>query len=420
MRRTDSWRSVLVGSGRTGWTFLLLAVLCAPLVAACGTSEPPPSTAATSASSTSSAGAPPNPSAGPPSATAQAPSASPDASDVDVVAKTLALIGNRSFTARSSVTGTLTVGSASRPIQGTYDLNAVGFSRALTIGRDPEQRFVLVRLQARASTGNQPWFEVAVPNPRIDLAATLAAVGTLTEVGIESKGGRSMHHLTAPDARLAPGAIGVESPTTAVTAGTVELWVADDGTPGWIRTTSKWTHGVGKASVDASMTLDFALSDVGSSIVISVPEPAWFVEISKRYRYSIGRPYNWSYKAGTGPYRDTISTITSVSTGATTLYVYSSSSGGHSLGQWVDSIKRSHPAGVTNFKFGSSKSTKLVGEPARRLEYRQTFRGHKEWDIEIVAIHSHRLYSLDWASVHPFTPDDELRLGQFLSTFAYR
>ena len=164
------------------------------------------------------------------------------------------------------------------------------------------------------------------------------------------------------------------------------------------------------------MTLEFALSDVGSPIVINVPEPAWFVQNSKRYRYSIGRPYNWSYTAGTGRYRDTFSTFT----GATTLYVYSSSAGGYSLAQWVDSIKRSHPAGVTNFKLGSSKPTRLAGEPARRLEYRQTFRGRKEWNIEIVAVHHHRLYSIDWSSINPFTPNDELRLRQFLSTFEYR
>jgi len=390
------------------------------VIAACGATVPtPPAVTPGTAVASDTPASPAASSAAPvasPSLPAPTAGASPSPAG-DITDATLRLIADHGFTTRSTVAGSLRIGSSTSKLGGTYDITTNGFSRAIKVAQGAEQRFVVEDAQARSGVGGQPWFAADVPHPPADLATTLAAIESLSDLGIESKGGRSLHHLVASNAKLSPAALGLEPPTVAPSSGTVDLWVSDDGVPAWIAASTTWLHGSGKAKAAGSMSVEFTLSDVGDqTIIVNVPQPAWYVQVGSRYRYQIGRPYTWTFTPGTGKYRDELSTFS----GAPQLLVYSASAQGYSLADWISSIKRSHPSGVTKFVLGSSKATKLAGEPARLLEYRQTYQGRQEWDIEIFAIHRGRLYSVDWTLDSPLTANDRLLLDQFLSTFAYR
>ena len=214
-----------------------------------------------------------------------------------------------------------------------------------------------------------------------------------------------------------PAVLGLTDATIRDVTGKLDFWVSDDGKPQVVAATGTWTQKSGKdPAAVGTMAVEFALTNVGGSVSVTAPDRVWKQMKSKKYRYAMAYPTDWEFKKASGKKVDRFF-------GPEYANVFGSSDGarGFSLNMWVKGYLQVTPklAGLKAFKLQSNKAATLAGSRARRLEFKDTYKGDKEYWIVVLAVHGGRVYDVSYGSSKPLTKADRELFDQFLATFRF-
>lgn len=278
-------------SARRSPAVATLTALAAIALAACGG-------AATSS-------APAAPSQAPASPTA-APTPSPSAADVAAVF--IEQLTGPSFNATAKIDGTMTVG----PVDGTITGDGVvsGANSSMTLAIDAEvfkQTTESIRVGGTSWSRKDdgPWLEdPAKPagSSNNSLGEMLQTTKSVTDVGVEARGGRQLHHLRPSGGNaIPPSMFGVDPATAKDAKFTIDFYATDDGTPAVVAIAGTWTsQGSGGASLPTEMAFDITLDEVGEPQVINPPEDVWVRYTSKALGYTMAHPADWTVESKKG------------------------------------------------------------------------------------------------------------------------
>ena len=281
----------------------------------------------------------------------------------------------------------------------------------------PCPRGAPARAPASAAAGDGPWFEAAFPAAGSDLASVLRSVQVVADQGIETKNGRQLHHLVATGTLLPPAVLGLTDASITAVTGTLEFWVTDDGTPQVIGATGAWTQQSGDdPAAPATLDAEFVVAS-GGMVVVTAPDMLWTQMKSSRLHCAMAYPTDWDYQKGSGKKWDYFQ-----SPDVDYVGVHSASSQGYSLNTIVSAFIRYEPrsSGISKFKVASNKPAKLAGVSARRLEYRERYKGDTYYIIEVVSVRKGRLYDIEYVSFDKLTDADRALFDQFLATFQFK
>ena len=329
-------------------------------------------------------------------------------------------ISGRGFRANAAVTGTLAVAATTSPVSGTYALSGGDYERNLKVGagsRVPTRSLRVVNDSAYSSTGTGPWFEAAFPAAGTDLGSVLRSIKTVKDLGVETKDGQQLHHLVATDVALPPAVLGLTDKTIKDVTGTLDFWVTDEGMPKIVSATGNWTQASGKdPAAPATLNAEFALSNVGGTVDLPAPDQIWRRVKSKKYHYTMAAPTDWEYQKAHAKRADWF-----VGPEYATVFASNAPDHGFSLNSWTQGVIRVAPrvSGVKGFKLMSNKPAILAGARARRIEFKDTFKGGKEYSIIELADHGGKMYEVGYTSSKPLTTADRALFDQFLSTFQF-
>ena len=389
-------------------------------LAACGSSTPPPGPSAPS--STAPSASPSAASAAGASASA-IPSARPSpaaSAKVDAARSFLALLMSPGFAAEATITGQLTVDSASFPISGTSAFrgpdNRQSISVAIPGAPQTSESITTGGVSYAKSKGVwlvKPAKPAGAPAGG-DLPSAMRSILDVTDVGIETRHGQALHHLEPRDRASIPmSAIGA---TTSTGDGvvTVDFYVKDDGTPVVMAIEASWTQVNGAATMAASMAVDYTFSNVGGRIAIAPPEEVWATFTSKRFGYSIAYPSDWEAHPSAGKTKPD-ELLGADSTG---VYVNRYATKGATLNQvtsgYLAELKRTSKAKVT-----SNTSTSVDGLRARRVEWSATFDGTRVWEIDTLVVHGKQAYYIGYATLEKPTATDRTIVENLIASMAF-
>ena len=236
----------------------------------------------------------------------------------------------------------------------------------------------------------------------------------VTDTGIETRHGQALHHLEPRGAPTIPmSAIGA-SGTAGDGVVAFDFYVTDDGTPVIMAVEATWTQADGKATMPASMVVEYAFSNVGGPIAIAPPEQVWATFTSKRFGYSIAYPSDWETHQSAGKTKPD----RFLSADSSGVYVARYASGGATLNGvtsgFIAEIKRSSKAKVT-----ANDATTVDGIRARRVEWSGTFEGTRVWETDIVVVRGKHVYYVGYAVVAKPTAVDRAVVDGLIASMTF-
>lgn len=340
----------------------------------------------------------------------EAPSPSP--TPVDVAAVFLPQIVAMT-SAKMEVTGTLDVGGEIGAISGSITFIGADTDQTLTIaiGGTPTTTSTIHRAGVGyTKTGNGPWLQdLTAPAAGKDMTSVLKALTSLTDKGVETKNGESLHHLITPaGTTIDPAAFGLTNPgMTNVQVG-LDFWAADDGKPVYMTVTISWTQG----TAPVKMVMDFRFVQIGGSLQVTSPDHVWSRFTSKRFHYKIAYPDDWDTYVGD----KAVDYFDSPTTTFVAANRYSAS------GLTLNTVaKVTIDYDRTHFKFtnNSNVAYTLAGQKARLLTFHATVSGKKVVIYEVQAIKSGYVYDIFWESPIGHEAADKAQFLEMVSTYAF-
>jgi hypothetical protein len=259
------------------------------------------------------------------------------------------------------------------------------------------------------------WFEdpkAKGSGPGSDFSSVLKSLLDVTDAGVATKGGESLHHLKPrQDAPIPISAIGMADPGGDGTA-TFDFYARSDGTLAVLAMNATWTAVNGSARTPVRMTVAYTFSDVGDPVVIERPAQVWTTFTSKRFKYSIALPSDW--EAEQSKSRKKPDALLSADVAG--VYVIRFPTYGASLNSgtsaYVDDLKRSK----TKAKVTSNKAATVDGSRARRLEWTNVYEGTHSWNIDAVVVRGTYVYLFEYSSLEKTTKADRDLFDAFLKS----
>ena len=306
----------------------------------------------------------------------------PTPTPLDVKAPFLAAIANPTFSAAGTITGTMAAGAIGGTITGRLTLSGSDSAYSMTISIAASAQTtdsVSIGSQAWERKSPGPWLAKETPPDRSEsLAAVMAAVASVTDLGVETKSGRRLHHLQPTGGGVVPPeAFGLDNPAITNPTFTLDFFATDDGTPAVMVVTGTWTQLVAGQPTPVTMTLQYDLRDVGKPQTIDAPTDVWVRYTSKAFDYTMAHPEGW--------------TVSSTKTEDSYLlggqaFVYVSPQtllADTTLATFVAELKKSYKP---QFRVDPDEvvSATLGGQPAQRLTYR--FTNTSGQDVTIVDV----------------------------------
>jgi hypothetical protein len=354
-----------------------LIVALSVMVAACGTTGPttgPNGPAVTPAPSQDAVAT---------VAPSSAPSATPAPTPVDVAALTAATLADPELTAKVAIDATTKLGTTKTTTTGKVDIDG----RASHMVR--RDKVAKATTTTETITGNGTrylkvkgvWTKAGTSDDT-ELIAVVRGVSSMTDLGVEDKDGAQLHHLQATTVPAVPKELSPATKGVTELTSTLDAWVTEAGVPVTMTLASTWKQKVAKKTLSGTRTADFAWSEVGGDVTVTVPTDTWKFFTSTRYHYRMGYPETWEVKAGKGRLADSyyggeeyVYASRARQSNATLSFLNS-----RILGE-LKSI-----TGYKNIKVTANKKTKLDGVPARRVEFRGTSSGDKVYGQAVYAI----------------------------------
>ena len=228
------------------------------------------------------------------------PAPTPSPSPADVSAPFLKAITAPTFSAVTTLTGTIKVGANTGTLTGTGKLSGSDSDQVITIKTASTSS-----VQSSTSIGSTnwskedpgPWLEdPATATPRKGLDDFLRGLTAVKDLGIETRDGKKLHHLqpVAGDAIPAEFVGFANSANAKDGAFTIDFYATDDGTPAILVLAGTWTVVNGDAEAPAEVTFNAALSEVGTPQSITAPEDVWVRYHSKALDYTMAHPADWT------------------------------------------------------------------------------------------------------------------------------
>ncbi len=282
------------------------------------------------------------------------PTASPTPTP-DVAAAVIARLTSMT-SAQMTVTGELKVGTLAVPIEGRYDVSGADQYSTMTMtinGQKQTTEETTVGGTTYKRTNDGAWYEQ--PKTADTSFSVTAAIRGATDVGVVTRGGRQLHHLTPTGAAIEPTTIGIDGSGTVK----VDLYAEADGTPAILSMTVDVTEGAGSAATHVSGTMDFTFVQ-GATPTVAAPEPV-FVMYASPKGWSVGHPKDWDVTPGDamtaidGPDGESLA-VGLLPKGSETL---TSAAAGY-----VSTLRSEGGATIT-----SNKAVTVGGEPARLVAY---------------------------------------------------
>ncbi len=333
----------------------------------------------------------------------------------DVVARFRAVIGDPGFSARVTITGEIAIGDRLYPITGTAAFSGADHQESMAMlapgaeMADEARTVDGVRYERRDGL----WFQMS-PGTSDGPGDTnpAAALYDIVDLGIVTRKGRALHHLTARDADGVPlSAFGVADPT-GDGAVAVDFYVTGDGTPVAMVIEAAWTALVGETPEAATMTIEYAYRDVGGPVLITTPEQVWTTFTSDRYGYVIAYPLDWEVAPSPGGYEpDTLDSAAGID-----LWVWRHPTGGDSLDQLASGYVGWLESPDVRGDVTANEATTLDGERARRLEYTVVADGIRQWEQAVMVVRGDSAYCFALCVLHELTEADRSLFDQMLST----
>jgi hypothetical protein len=245
-------------------------------------------------------------SSAPAAAPSQAPAsptaaATPSPSAVDVAAAFVQNVTGPSFNATATIAGTMTVGPVDGTITGEGVVSGANSSMTLVIDADvfkQTSESIHVGGASWSRKDDGPWLEdpakpAGSANQTLD--GMLQSVTSVTDTGVETRGGRQLHHLRSSGGNaIPPTTFGVDPATAKDAEFTLDFYATDDGTPAILAIAGSWTTvGSGGTSLPTELRFDITLDDVGEPQVINPPEDVWVRYTSKALGYTMAHPPDW-------------------------------------------------------------------------------------------------------------------------------
>ena len=200
----------------------------------------------------------------------------------------------------------MTVGTATYAFTGTSQIDGQDNHQTITIAIPgaTERTETLTLDGVKYENRGGLWFEKSATEqgsgPGSDFSSILKSILDVTDVGVVTKDGRSLHHLKPKnDTPIPISAIGMADPGGDGTV-TFDFYARDDGTPVVMAMNAKWTAVDGSARTPVRMTLDYTFSNVGGLVDIARPAQVWTTFTSKRFKYSIALPSDWEAEQSKG------------------------------------------------------------------------------------------------------------------------
>jgi hypothetical protein len=392
-------------------TVLVISLLAG--LAACGPSAGSPNGSAGSAA---------------PSATASQPASIDDkagganggnspAPNVDVAAAFTKAMEDP-FRANASVEGEMTVGSATYAFTGESTIDGPDNHQTITVAIPgaPERTETMTLDGVKYVNRGGIWFEKPeaeeASGPGSDFSSVLKSVLDVTDAGMVTKGGRSLHHLKPRhDTPIPISAIGMADPGGDGTA-TFDFYARDDGTLVVLEMNATWTAVNGSARTPVRMSLDYTFTDVGRPVAIDHPAQVWVTFTSKRFKYTIAHPSDWEAEQGTGRKKPDLLQ----SAEQTGVYINRYPNGGGSLNEVTSSYIDGLKGLKTKVKVTSNKAASVDGSRARRLEWTTVYEGERAWVVEVVVVRGKYVYYFEYITLEKTTKADRDLFDSFVKS----
>ena len=234
----------------------------------------------------------------------------------------------------------------------------------------------------------------------------------MTDVGVVTKDGRSLHHLKPKnDTPIPISAIGMADPGGDGTV-TFDFYARDDGTPVVMAMDAKWTAVDGTARTPVRMTLDYTFANVGGLLDIARPTQVWTTFTSKRFKYSIALPSDWEAEQGKGRKKPDVLQ----SAEQTGVYISRYLKGGDSLNRVTSSYIDGLKGLKTKVKVTSNKAASVDGSRARRLEWTTVYEGERAWVVEVVVVRGKYVYYFEYITLEKTTKADRDLFDSFIKS----
>jgi len=353
------------------------------------------------------------------------PSASPTASPTiaptptpfDVSAAFLEIITDPDFSARMEVDGTMEMGvsaTLSGTITGSGD-DARSIFKIDVAGTTIETEEITSGGKSYARTSPGPWLEVpAQPGSTDDenLTAWLRTLDQVEDLGVVTKNGQQLHHLSAGDEPVPPGALGLDASTFTDPEVTIDFYAEDDGTPSVFAIEGTWVQLVNGTNINVEFVMDLTISNVGSPIAINPPDDVWTTYESP-LGYTMAHPVAFKVEN-----RDGYDAY--VGDGVDYIYVVT----------WPDAAGL-NPEGFRDGILASVKdawgdpiappvASPLGGEPGYLASFQYTYDdGSEGIAFDALAMHNNVGWDVTLFSIPGQEVADLALLQEFLATFAY-
>jgi len=384
---------------------VVVFVVLATLLAACGGSASP----STSVASPSQA-----------SVASSAPSVAPSPSKPVVTKEAvLAKLTAADATIVTDVTGKLTVNNITFPITGHTESKGAD-SRSLVIVKAPtgDQRSETLRVGGTTYKRNHeigPWFIEPATSGGRDLSSALTGLKTLDAKGETSFDGKTVHRFATEGGALDAAAVGVTSPGVSGFGASLEVLADDDANVVAFVMNATWKQsGAGGTSFDASMEISFAVTKASPSIQKPDAVDIWEKFTSKRHGLVLGYPGDMTVIASntaTDPDTLAYSEDEYVVAGRETLPA------GTTLAQYTkastDSLVRELKA-----KLQPSVDAKLGALPGKLVEYTYSQGGKSRYGVTAIAISGRNGYYVAIAGLAGGENDIAGFFEEMITTFA--
>jgi hypothetical protein len=319
------------------------------------------------------------------------------------------------FRTNATIKGELTVESATYSVAGSSTIDGSSNHQVLTFeGPGVSDRAETMNLEGvKYSNRDGLWFETprekSASGVGTDFSSVLRSVLDVTDTGMETRAGQSLHHLKPRQSTPIPiAAIGMADPGGDGTLA-FDFYTRDDGTPVVMALNAAWTEVNGSSRKPLRMTLEFTFTNVGGPVVIQRPAQVWVTFTSKRFKYTIAHPSDWEAEQGTGRKKPDVL----LGADLTGMYVYRFPTGGLSLNNatstYIDNLKRSR----TKAKVTSNTATTVDGTRARRLEWTNVYKGTRGWFIEVVVVRGKYVYFFQYTTLEKPTKADRDLVDDF-------
>lgn len=342
----------------------------------------------------------------------------PSSTPFDLADAFLAIAGDPDFSARMEIDGTIEMG-VSGTLTGTITTSGED-DRTLTkigiAGMTIETESITSDGKSYSRTSPGPWLAEpsgtggGAPNDG-SLSVWMRRLSQIEDLGVVTKNGKKLHHLSAGDEPVPPGALGLNTSTFKDPVFTIDFYAEDDGTPAVFTIEGTWVQLINGADFTVELEMDMTLRNVGSPIAIDPPDDIWTTYTSP-LGYSMAHPDGISVEN-----RDGYDAL--VRDGEDWIYVSTwPEAAGLSPEGFRDGILES-----VQESWGDPVATPVAralgGEPGYIATFRYAYEdGTEEIALDVLAMHQ----DLGWdvtMYTSPGSQSDAALFDTFLATFAY-